>query len=76
LQAAAPKGEQDVSQMDSSRVQNKSITREGEQALVNRLFSQGAQKRALKKQFYEQEKERRETENCTFTPNTARKSNF
>ena len=62
--------------MESSRAQNKSISREGETALVNRLFSQGAQKRALKKQFYEEEKARRETEKCTFTPNTARKSNF
>jgi len=41
MNAATPRGgeQQDVSQMDSTRIQNKSITRDGETALVNRLFS-------------------------------------
>jgi len=41
MNVATPRGgeQQDVSQMDSTRIQNKSITRDGETALVNRLFS-------------------------------------
>jgi len=51
----------------------KSLTRGGEESLVNRLYKEDVNKLSAKQKFYEQEKLRRDTAACTFAPNTSAK---
>ena len=57
----------------TSDSKDKSLTRAGEDSLVNRLYKDDTRKQSAKKKFYEQEKLRRDTAACTFAPNTSTK---
>ena len=52
------------------------MTRVGTESLVNRLYKEDLSKQSAKKKFYEQEKLRRDTAACTFTPNMNTKKTY
>ena len=60
----------------TSDSKNKSLTRVGEESLINRLYKEDLSKQSAKKKFYEQEKLRRDTAACTFAPNTSAKNTY